>query len=205
MSLRARQREHTISVILDTAGRLFADQGFHGVSMEEIAHGVGCAPATLYGYFKGKNELINRLLTERFDDYLSGAEHAVETQPAFRPALDAYVEHFITWGEQHEGILRLMVGLFRAGDPAAIAQPEEKQAREARHLRLVLGLMQRGLDEGVLPQRPAAFYAISFIALLHAHAITATLGLQSEDRATLARAATHQFFHGAFGSPPCPA
>lgn len=202
MSLRLRQREHTISVILDVAAHLFAERGYHGVSMEDIAQGVGCAPATLYGYFKGKGELFSRLLQDRFDDYLGGVEVAVATGPDFRAALDAYVAHFIDWGARHEPILRLIVGLFRSGDPAAIVDPEAKQARELRHLQLVCALMVRGLNEGVLGRRSPAFHAISFIALLHAHGISATLGLQEEDRATLARAAAAQFLLGATGSPP---
>ena len=65
MSLRARPRERTVSVILDAASRVFAERGYHGTLMEDVAHSVGCAPATLYGYFKGKGELFGRLVARR--------------------------------------------------------------------------------------------------------------------------------------------
>ncbi len=47
--------------ILDAALVLFADQGFHGTSVPEIARKAGIAAGTIYRYFSGKDALVNVL------------------------------------------------------------------------------------------------------------------------------------------------
>ncbi len=47
--------------ILDAALSLFADQGFHGTSVPQIAQKAGVAAGTLYRYFEGKEAMVNVL------------------------------------------------------------------------------------------------------------------------------------------------
>jgi AcrR family transcriptional regulator len=48
--------------ILDAALDLFADQGFQGTSVREIARVVGVNEATLYHYFKSKAEILEAII-----------------------------------------------------------------------------------------------------------------------------------------------
>ncbi len=43
--------------ILDTAARLFAEQGVDGPGMDAVARAAGCSRATLYRYFANRHEL----------------------------------------------------------------------------------------------------------------------------------------------------
>ena len=45
--------------LLDAAVRLFAEKGFHGVSVPEVAEAAGVGTGTLYHYFENKQELVN--------------------------------------------------------------------------------------------------------------------------------------------------
>jgi AcrR family transcriptional regulator len=47
--------------ILDAALSLFADQGFHGTSVPQIASKAGVAAGTIYRYFDGKEAMVNVL------------------------------------------------------------------------------------------------------------------------------------------------
>ena len=47
--------------ILDSALSLFADQGFHGTSVPQIAQKAGVAAGTIYRYFDGKEAMVNVL------------------------------------------------------------------------------------------------------------------------------------------------
>ncbi len=47
--------------ILDAALGLFADQGFHGTSVPEVAREAGVAAGTIYRYFDGKDAMVNAL------------------------------------------------------------------------------------------------------------------------------------------------
>ncbi len=44
--------------ILDTARRLFAERGFEGTSLRQIARDAGVDPAMIHHFFKGKDELF---------------------------------------------------------------------------------------------------------------------------------------------------
>lgn len=56
--------------ILDTALRLFVENGFHGTPTSRIAKEAGVATGTLFHYFKTKEELINTLYLEVKDDMM---------------------------------------------------------------------------------------------------------------------------------------
>jgi AcrR family transcriptional regulator len=47
--------------ILDAALGLFAEQGFHGTSVPEIARAAGVAAGTIYRYFESKDAVVNVL------------------------------------------------------------------------------------------------------------------------------------------------
>jgi AcrR family transcriptional regulator len=58
---RQREREQRLREIVDAAERVFAQKGFSGATMEEIAVAAELSPATLYIYFKNKYDLWARL------------------------------------------------------------------------------------------------------------------------------------------------
>jgi AcrR family transcriptional regulator len=47
--------------ILDAALRVFADRGFHGTSVPEVAEAAGVGTGTLYRYFEHKEALVNEV------------------------------------------------------------------------------------------------------------------------------------------------
>ena len=46
--------------ILDAALTLFAENGYDGTSVEQIANAVGIKAPSLYKHFKGKEDILNR-------------------------------------------------------------------------------------------------------------------------------------------------
>ncbi len=59
--LKAAERRATI---LAVAKVLFADKGYHGVSVDEIAKRLGVSPAVLYQHFPSKEALYESVLNE---------------------------------------------------------------------------------------------------------------------------------------------
>ncbi|MCM3627680.1 TetR/AcrR family transcriptional regulator [Paenibacillus glycanilyticus] len=53
--------EETKQAILTAAGMLFANRGYNGVSMREIAKEANCSHTTIYIYFKDKEELLHAM------------------------------------------------------------------------------------------------------------------------------------------------
>ncbi len=63
------------SAILEAATRSFLRKGFSGVSMEEIARESNVAKQTLYGYFKGKDDLFRAIIHAQSDGFFSTLPH----------------------------------------------------------------------------------------------------------------------------------
>jgi AcrR family transcriptional regulator len=64
-----RRRERTRDLLLDAAQEVFADRGFEGASLEEIADTAGYTRGAIYKHFTGKDELFlaaNKRFNERF-------------------------------------------------------------------------------------------------------------------------------------------
>lgn len=75
MTQRMKAPERRAS-ILAVAKVLFADRGFHGVSVDEIARRLGVSPAVLYRHFDSKEALYEAALTEiagRRESYVEAA------------------------------------------------------------------------------------------------------------------------------------
>ncbi|WP_207212033.1 TetR/AcrR family transcriptional regulator [Promicromonospora panici] len=69
MGLRERKKQQTRHRLTETAWRLAADQGFDRVTVAEIARETGVSEATLFNYFRTKEDLFYEPL-EAFGDEL---------------------------------------------------------------------------------------------------------------------------------------
>lgn len=58
------ERGDTRQELLDEALRLFAEKGYAGTSIREIAEGVGVRDSAIYSHFSSKRELLDSLVAE---------------------------------------------------------------------------------------------------------------------------------------------
>jgi len=79
MAKRLKAAERKAS-ILAVAKVLFADKGYHGVSVDEIAKRLGVSPAILYQHFPSKEALYEEVLSENSAKRESYIE-AILTEP----------------------------------------------------------------------------------------------------------------------------
>jgi len=61
---RQREREQRLETILGAARKLFAREGYHKASMEKLADTAEVSVGTLYFYFKNKEDLLVKLLSQ---------------------------------------------------------------------------------------------------------------------------------------------
>lgn len=83
-------RQNKKGAILDAALELFADRGFHGTSVPDIARSAGVAAGTIYRHFESKEALVNEL---------------------YRRSKAGLMAHLYT-GLGLDGDLRLLFGMF---------------------------------------------------------------------------------------------
>jgi AcrR family transcriptional regulator len=75
---QARPRE-----LLDAAMDLFVDKGFAAARAEDIAARAGVSKATLYLYFRSKEDLLNALIAERFASCIAIDAHVTTTSASW--------------------------------------------------------------------------------------------------------------------------
>ena len=81
---RNNSKEHTRTRIINSAKKLFADQGYQKTTIVEISRQAGLSEAALYEYFQGKEDLLLTIpdlwvseLVRDLDEQLFGVKGAV--------------------------------------------------------------------------------------------------------------------------------
>ncbi|MPZ71830.1 MAG: TetR family transcriptional regulator [Nitriliruptorales bacterium] len=64
--------------LLAVAGRLFAEQGYHGLSMEQLADAAGVSKPVLYQHFPSKHQLYLALVNDATEELQSQVRKALE-------------------------------------------------------------------------------------------------------------------------------
>ena len=63
--------------ILEAATRAFSRPGLHGTTMQDIAREAGYTAASLYTYFKSKQEIVDAMSNQLTDEYIQVFEQPV--------------------------------------------------------------------------------------------------------------------------------
>jgi AcrR family transcriptional regulator len=74
---RAMTRQH----LLDAAAIVFARNGFHGSTLDEVAATAGFSKGAVYSNFKSKDDLFLELFHDRVDRQFAVVSEALETGP----------------------------------------------------------------------------------------------------------------------------
>jgi AcrR family transcriptional regulator len=124
------------ALIEDAAARLFAERGYAGTRLNDIAAAANVTKPMLYRHFDSKQALHLSLLAKHRDQLLEQlAAHATAAGP-LEARLPAIIDAWYAWVEDHPYAWRM---LFRdtTGDPEILAFHRELQA-SARSLTMAL-------------------------------------------------------------------
>jgi TetR/AcrR family fatty acid metabolism transcriptional regulator len=134
--------------ILHAAVRVFADKGYHGCRIADVARQAGVAYGLVYHYFRNKEELLESVFAEQWAIFIN-ALRAVSEGPG-------------TAAEQLAGMCRFAVDVFRtapsavrvlllevARTPNAFRAGSTRQTFESA-IRIVADVVRRGGERGEL-------------------------------------------------------
>lgn len=99
---KAREKQELRRQILDATRELFVREGYESVSMRKIADKIEYSPASIYTYFKDKDEILDCLCEETFLKLhleKSAAVHETNGDPL--EALKKGMETYIRFGLDH--------------------------------------------------------------------------------------------------------
>jgi len=145
------------ALILERALALFADRGYNGVGVEELATAAGVTKPTLYHYFGSKQGVLEALLHEQFDPFLDELAIAAAYEGDLQRALSRIIRTVFDFGTANPQLYWMVLGAeLTAHDDRATRILSERLDRERA---LVVNLFDRAArDQGAIKgkQRLAA-------------------------------------------------
>jgi AcrR family transcriptional regulator len=180
----ARRRQLTRQSLLKAAARVFAEQGFHGASLDDVARAAGFTKGAVYSNFESKEDLFLALLEEkareeaaalratlerstvppehRLSDFLSFFEDERPEEAAVWRAL--YLE-FCLYALRHRSAAAKLVAIDRTM-AASIAEM----------------IADRRRVQGITGDEPAERMARVVLAMFHGVELARALDPQASDR-----------------------
>jgi len=114
-------------VILAAAEETFGRCGYHGASLDDVAHAAGVSKALIYEHFASKRELHGSLLDAQAAEIFARVEAAVQSGEDGEQRLRNGIDAFLAFVEEHREAWR---ALFRdASDPEVVALVAQVQRR----------------------------------------------------------------------------
>lgn len=142
--------------ILETAKTLFKKQNPALVSMDMIAQAVGIGRGTLYLHYKGKDELMIRIVLNRHKELLSDLEKMDLSLPGeelARKAIRVYLEHNLKQPEEYLMQKKCEENIIKenAGEEILKEVEEERQKRIAIIEKVFIKLKSEGIIRDIPP------------------------------------------------------
>jgi AcrR family transcriptional regulator len=103
--------------ILSASQRLFADKGFHGVSVDDIADAVEVSPAILYRHFDSKQALYDTVLQGLSHQRESYVATVVNNNSSFEDVLSGMTQVYINSVAENPDLLRIEMQSMLDGNP----------------------------------------------------------------------------------------
>ncbi len=122
------------NAILDSAEAVFAQRGFHGARIQDIAARVRTAVGTVYNHFEDKDDVLHALLEERTEQMLEQLRLRPGDPTSFRERLEARVGRLLAYVSEHRAFFAIANehGLFAgSATPGAGGSGRALQARRA--------------------------------------------------------------------------
>ena len=91
--------------ILDTAATLFAERGFHGVSVHDIGSACGISGPALYKHFAGKGDILTQSLISISERLLAEGRSRSENARSADEALAALIDWHTEFALAHPALI----------------------------------------------------------------------------------------------------
>ncbi|HEX9697267.1 MAG TPA: helix-turn-helix domain-containing protein [Actinomycetota bacterium] len=147
-------------LVLDAAGKLIADVGYHAASMQHLADGLRISKAVLYDCFPGgKRHLLAEVLAraeQRFHDDVVGAAIAGASR---EDVVSGGVHRFLALAGDDAILIRTLLGRIGSRDPHVAAMTDNARSRIVRAFALLLAR-----DDDVAPLAEVCMLALATLA-----------------------------------------
>lgn len=142
--MNRRSSKQSRQNIIDSASRVFSIHGYAGTTMRMIADDAGISVGGIYLYFKNKEQLCLFLIREKFGEYLSIIETAIESLDNPLDALRVYINMSIEYAKQNREFI-----ITESREQGFTFGIEMKKNFFKRQKTLVMEIIRKGIDRGI--------------------------------------------------------
>jgi TetR/AcrR family transcriptional regulator len=147
LSRKERERLHHKKEILDTALQLFSENGFHNVSMQQIAEASEFSVGTLYNFFNSKEALFEEMINNCGERIIKTLVAILDTPGTEVERLTSFIRHASKLLEEHAQFIKLYVSELGTRG-AKLSQQQEKKNFEAILNNKLKQLLEDGIHKG---------------------------------------------------------
>lgn len=91
--------------ILETAAGLFAEHGYHGVSIADLGAACGFSGPALYKHFRGKQAILSEMLVSISEELLREGRHRVRGAEDNHSALVSLISWHVDFALAHKALI----------------------------------------------------------------------------------------------------
>jgi AcrR family transcriptional regulator len=151
---RQRQKTARRDAILAAARKVFAQKGYEGTTIADIAKEAGVAAGTMYLYYESKTDLFAALNLQLFA-MINQALQLADAPPDLEVGTRIRIEGVFTAAREHSDLIRLV---FLNPDPRSQVAHRMKAADEER-MGPLAELLRGGMEAGIIRQGDANLLA----------------------------------------------
>ncbi|MEX2235706.1 MAG: TetR/AcrR family transcriptional regulator, partial [Cyclobacteriaceae bacterium] len=147
---KEREKEHRREEILNAAQRVFFEKGLQTATMDEIAEAAELSKGTLYLYYKSKEDLYLGVMIRGMDILYNMFTEATSTNEPTIVKIKNLGDMYYRYFKEHRSFFRMF---YFFQNPLFHTQVSQEmmglcQAGNQKVWKLVIDLIQRGIDEG---------------------------------------------------------
>ena len=150
------------AAVRDVALTLFAERGYHGTALSQIASELGIRTPSLYNHMKAKQDLLRDIVAETtqqvWADYEAAVDGVGDPVERLRRATKAYALRHATHRRE---------ALIVNRDIASLEEPARSQVLELRrrHAHAIRGLIEEGAEAAGLTEHDSTLAAFGVLEM----------------------------------------
>ncbi|RBP45238.1 TetR family transcriptional regulator [Roseimicrobium gellanilyticum] len=163
---KARERERKVEDMLAAASRVFAQKGFHGASMDEIAKAAEYATGALYRYFPGKEALYVELVERRIASVLRFVQERIKEVKDPVEVLRRVISGQLESVRRDMSLLQIYFGE-RLETSLSADYWKRLEVQQERLLSLLADCVKAGQKKGMFQSGNPRHFAVALQGMLH--------------------------------------
>jgi AcrR family transcriptional regulator len=163
---REEHRADTQALIFRAATELLDAAGYEGFSLRKLAEAIGYTPASIYRYFRDKDELVIAVLLEGYAAFTRALRAAADRADEPFAQLDALGRAYVDFGLAHPVMYRVLF-MQRADVWTRIPPSRLEEACGEDAFLILVGAVQRAIATGRTRAKDVEAASLALWALTH--------------------------------------